>query len=387
MIYVGIDVAKHKHQVAIIDDEGEIYEDDLIIFNNRSGFEKLDNIICEIQTQTNQEAKLGLEDTGHYSASILRFLKGKNYQVYSYNPILVKEFSKVHTLRKTKTDKKDALVIAKLVMGDFEKRERKQDKVTEELKELTRYRSRLGKHQALLKTQYTRILETSFPELATYGQVRYSEYMIQLFKKYPSPKKIAMAHEKTLSKLLGVSSSRFQPDTLKQLAKESVGHYSTITEFELTQTIQQMELFEKQIKEVDKKIQEMMDTLDSPIVTIPGISYRLGSIIIAEIGNILNFRNPGQLLAFAGMEPSIYQSGNYQGTGKMVKRGSPQLRWAMYHASRLVSIYSPTFKKYYEKKLLEGKHYNVVLSHVAKKLIRVIFHLMKTGESYKEVNT
>src|SRR5690606_33427569 len=121
----------------------------------------------------------------------------------------------------------------------------------------------------------------------------------QLLKKYPSPKKIAMAHEKTLSKLLGVNNSRIQPGTLKQLAKESVGCYSSITELELTQTIQQMELFDKQIKEVDKKIQEMMDTLDSPIVTIPGISYRLGSIIIAEIGNILNFQNPAQLLAFA----------------------------------------------------------------------------------------
>lgn len=387
MIYVGIDVAKHKHQVAIIDDKGEIYEDDLIILNNRSDFQKLDAIICRIQKQTNQKCKLAMEDTGHYNAPILQFLQGKNYQVYRYNPILVKEFSKVHTLRKTKTDKADALVIAKMVMGDFEKREQTQDKITVELKELTRYRSRLGKHQALLKTQYTRILETSFPELATYGQVRYSDYMIQLLKKYPSPKKIAMAHEKTLSKLLGVNNSRIQPGTLKQLAKESVGCYSSITELELTQTIQQMELFDKQIKEVDKKIQEMMDTLDSPIVTIPGISYRLGSIIIAEIGNILNFQNPAQLLAFAGMEPSIYQSGKYQGIGKMVKRGSPQLRWAMYHASRLVSIYSPTFKKYYEKKLLEGKYFNVVLSHVAKKLIRVIFHLMRTGESYKEVNT
>ncbi|SFA72567.1 Transposase IS116/IS110/IS902 family protein [Lentibacillus halodurans] len=129
----------------------------------------------------------------------------------------------------------------------------------------------------------------------------------------------------------------------------------------------------------------MMDTLDSPIVTIPGISYRLGNIIIAEIGNIHNFNKPSQLLVFAGMEPSIHQSGKYEGSGKMVKRGSPHLRWAMYHASRLIAIYSPTFKTYYEKKLAEGKHYNVVLSHVSKKLIRVIFQLLRTGEPYKEI--
>lgn len=384
---MGVDVAKHKHQVAIIDDEGEIYEDDLVILNDRSGFQKLDEIIHHIQKETLQECRLAMEDTGHYHAPLLQFLRGKNYQVYRYNPILVKEFSKVHTLRKTKTDKADALVIAKILMVDIEKREQIQDKITGELKELTRYRRRLGKHQSLLKTQYTRILEKSFPELASYGQVRYSDYMMRLLKKYPSPKRLAMAHEKTLIKLVGLNNSRIQPDLLKQLAKESIGCYSEITEFELTQTIQQMDLYDKQIKEVDKKIQEMMDPLDSPIVTIPGISYRLGSTIIAEIGDIHNFDNPGQLLAFAGMEPSIYQSGQYRGTGKMVKRGSPHLRWAMYHASRLISIYSPAFKAYYEKKLSEGKHYNVVLSHVAKKLIRVIFHLMRTGESYNEVYT
>lgn len=385
MIYVGIDVAKLKHQVAIIDDKGEIYEDDLVILNDRSGFQKLDEIIHRIQRETLQECRLSMEDTGHYNAPILKYLREKNYQVYRYNPILVKEFSKVHTLRKTKTDKADALVIAKILMLDIEKGGQIQDKMTEELKDLTRYRMRLRKHQALLKTQYTRILEKSFPELASYGQIRYSDYMMRLLKKYPSPKRLALAHEKSLIKLLRSNNNRIQPDLLRQLAKESIGCYSEITEFELTQTIEQMDLYDKQIKEVDKKIQEMMDKLDSPIVTIPGISYRLGSIIIAEIGGIHNFNNPSQLLAFAGMEPSIYQSGQYQGTGKMVKRGSPHLRWAMYHASRLISIYSPTFKAYYEKKLSEGKHYNVVLSHVAKKLIRVIFHLLRTGEPYREV--
>ncbi|MBM7541489.1 transposase [Amphibacillus cookii] len=218
---------------------------------------------------------------------------------------------------------------------------------------MTRYRRRLGKHQTLLKVQYTRILERSFPELATYGQARHSAYMMRLLKKYPSPRKIVMAHEKTLVKLLGMKS--IKPALFKQLARDSVRGYSSITAFELTQTIQQIDLYDTQIKEVDKKIQEMMDTLDSLIVTIPGISYRLGSIIIAEIGVIFNFQNPGQLLAFAGVQPSIYQSGNYQGKGKMVKRGSSQLRWAMYHASRLVSIYSPTFKTYMRKKASRGK--------------------------------
>ncbi|MBU5266975.1 hypothetical protein [Virgibacillus proomii] len=128
-------------------------------------------------------------------------------------------------------------------MGDFEKREEIQDKVTLDLKELTRYRRRLGKHEALLKTQYTRILEKSFPELAAYGQVRYSNYIMELLKKYPSPKRIAKAHEKTLSKLLGVNNSSLQSQELKRLVKESIGYYSEITEFELIQTIEQLYLY------------------------------------------------------------------------------------------------------------------------------------------------
>lgn len=384
MIYVGIDVAKQKHQVAILDDEGEIYRDGLVIMNNRTGFQELHEILCHIRGETKQDCQIAMEDTGHYSLPILQFFKKNNYSTYCYNPILIKEFSKVHTLRKTKTDKIDALVIAKKLMTDFEKREKKLNETKMELKELTRHRRRLGKHQSFLKTQYTRILEKSFPELATYGQVRHSAYMIKLLKKYPSPKKIAAAHQKTLSNLLGVNNSHVSASKLQQLAKESIGYYSEVTELELTQTIEQLNMYEKQIKKVDKRIQEIMDILDSPIVTIPGISYRLGSIILAEIGDIHNFETPSQLLAFAGMEPSIYESGKSKGSGKMVKRGSPYLRWAMYHAARLIAIYSPTFKTYYEKKMSEGKHYNVVISHVAKKLMRVIFHLLRKGQAYKE---
>ncbi|CAM5595673.1 putative Mini-circle transposase for [Streptomyces afghaniensis 772] [Streptomyces afghaniensis] len=384
MIYVGIDVAKQKHQIAILDDGGEIYRDNLVIQNNYLGFQKLHEILSHIQTETAQECQVALEDTGHYSLPLLQFLRKNRYLTYCYNPILIKEFSKVHTLRKTKTDKIDALMIAKKLMVDWEKREKKQNQTSMELKELTRHRRRMGKHQSFLKTQYTRILEKGFPKLATYGQVRHSAYMIKILKKYPSPKKIAAAHLKTLSSLLGANNSQLSASKLQQLANESIGYHSEVAELELIQTIEQLYLYEKQIKKVDKRIQEIMDILDSPIVTIPGISYQLGSIILAEIGDIHNFKTSSQLLAFAGMEPSIYESGEGKGKGKMVKRGSPYLRWAMYHAARLVAIYSPTFKRYYKKKQAEGKHYNVVISHLAKKLIRVIFHLLRKEEPYKE---
>jgi transposase len=384
MNYVGIDIAKRMHQVVIINNIGETLIRGLVIQNSDLGFQQLHERLRFIQEETGQECQIAMEDTGHYALPILQFLKKHTFRTYCYNPILIKEFSKVHTLRKTKTDKIDALTIAKKLMTDTEKREKKITQSSSELKELTRHRRRLGKHQSFLKTQYTRILEKGFPELATYGQVRHSAYMIHILKKYPSPKRIAGAQIKTLSALLGANNSQLSAIKLQQLAKESIGYHSEVAELELVQIIEQLNLYEKQIKKVDKRIQDIMEILDSPIVTIPGISYRLGSIILAEIGDIHNFNTPSQLLAFAGMEPSIYESGEGVGKGKMVKRGSPNLRWAMYHAARLVAIYSPTFKTYYKKKQSEGKHYNVVISHIAKKLFRVIFHLLKKEVDYQE---
>ncbi|MFC0854795.1 IS110 family transposase, partial [Halalkalibacter oceani] len=247
MIYAGIDVAKQKHQVAILDEEGNVYQDNLAIPNNYAGFQTLHDILSHLQTETAQECQVAMEDTGHYSLPLLQFLEKHGYSTYCYNPLLIKEFSKAHTLRKTKTDKMDALVIAKKLMVDGEKREKKRNQISVELKELTRHRRRLGKHQSFLKTQYTRILEKSFPELATYGKVRHSAYMIKILKNYPSPKKIAAAHSKTLSSLLGGNSSQLSASTLQQLAKESVGYCSEVTELELIQTIEQLDLYEKQI--------------------------------------------------------------------------------------------------------------------------------------------
>ena len=117
---------------------------------------------------------------------------------------------------------------------------------------------------------------------------------------------------------------------------------------------------------------------NTPLITIPGIGYIIAAIILAEIGDINNFSSPAKLLAFAGMEPSTYQSGKYTASNtNMVKHGSTYLRWAIMQAARLVAMREPTFAAYMSKKRSEGKHFNVARSHVGKKLIRVIYHLLK----------
>ena len=178
--------------------------------------------------------------------------------------------------------------------------------------------------------------------------------------------------------------SRDKAIEIRDLARQSIGTNSPSISFELRQVIQTILFLQSQINEIDKELKELIDTLDSPIMTIPGISYVTAAFILAEIGDINNFDSPAKLQAFAGLYPSTYQSGKFTAThSTMVKRGSKYLRWALLTATRLVCMRDKTFNDYKNQKLAEGKHYFVALSHTSKKLIRVIFCLLKTNHSYQ----
>lgn len=210
----------------------------------------------------------------------------------------------------------------------------------------------------------------------------HNQSIYELLKKYPSPYKIQRAR---LSSLLKINHLKTEKALLiYEKAKTAVGLPSNALEFELLQTIQLIELFKQTIIDIDKEIKQLMSTIESPIESIPGISTILGSIILAEIKDIHNFRTPAQLLAFSGLEPSVRQSGLIENEGKIVKRGSTHLRWALIQATKSIARWSPTFNSYLSKKLAQGKHYNVAVSHVAKKLVRIIFHLLKNHKNSDE---
>ncbi|MFL2101397.1 IS110 family transposase [Desemzia sp. FAM 23989] len=389
MIFVGIDVSKKKHDICIIDSDGTILEEHLTIENSKFGFHTLrETILKQDEGSIKSKIKIALEDTGHYSFNLLSFLRNEKYSVFSYNPILIKEFSKSTTLRKTKTDKKDAKLIARKLMSDSRAERFFPDESLTDLKFLTRNRSRLGKYRSESKVQYVRLVDLMFPELSHYVTSLHHNYIFALLKKYPSPKALGKSHLSTLISTLSKASQgkigQKEAEEIRYLAKNSIGQVSTILELEMIQAIEIIEFYTVKIKAVDKQIDVLMRQLNSPITSIPGISNRLGSVILAEVRNINNFKNPAQLLAFSGMEPSVNQSGSHDGKGKMVKRGSSSLRWALHQAARLVAIHSPLFRNYMQKKIREGKHYNVALSHVAKKLVRIIFHLLKNNVTYVE---
>lgn len=387
MIYVGIDVAKSKHDCCILNESGGV-SSAFTFANDKAGFDKLISEIARFSSEKEfKDTKIGLESTGHYSTNITNYLLHKRLSVKIYNPLLVSFKRKAESLRKTKTDKSDSKFLAQLLFHDESEPYLPPVLPISELKTLTRNRSRLVAMRSKLKLSVSRLITILFPELpeAVYSINQKSTYALLL--EFPTAQLIADAHLTKLSNLLRDNSkgkySREKALQIRTLADNSIGLDSRAVGFELQQTIRLIQNLEAEIALLDDEIKSIMDELNSPILSVPGIGYTLGAIILSEIGNIENFQNPNKLLKFAGLEPSVYESGKFKSDNTpMVKRGSPYLRWALLQAARLVAYRDETFHLYQQKKLAEGKHFFVVQGHLAKKLVRVLFQLLKTNSSF-----
>lgn len=383
MLFVGIDVSKSKHDCCILDSNGVVINDSLRISNSKEGFNTLYNtIISYVKSNDLSNIKIGLESTGHYSINITNFLYSKGFNIVTLNPLITNAFRKMTTLRKTKTDKSDAKIIATMLFSDESKSYSPLSYHIDELKSLTRHRYRMIGYRSKLKLSVNRLIDIIFPELPNIVWSIHQNSCYQLLLELPSPKAISECHLTHLTSIISKASNgrygREKALELKQLAANSIGLSNHSLSFELQQTIRLILSVQNEINALDKQIKLVIDEINTPLITIPGIGYIIAAIILAEIGDINNFSSPAKLLAFAGMEPSTYQSGKYTASNtNMVKRGSTYLRWAIMQAARLVAMREPTFAAYMSKKRSEGKHFNVARSHVGKKLIRVIYHLLK----------
>ena len=385
MLFIGIDVAKSKHDCCIIDSDSVVITDSLRISNTKEGFDTLYNaIVSALDSNDFSKVKIGLESTGHYSTNITNYLYSKGFSITVLNPLVTNAFRKAGTLRKTKTDKCDAKVIATMLFSDESKSYSPSLYQIQELKSLTRHRFRMIGYRSKLKISVTRLIDIIFPELPDFVWSIHQASCYQLLLELPSPESIKTCHLTHLTNIISKGSrgkyGREKAMQLRELATNSIGSSNRSLTFELQQTIRLIQSVQTEINALDKQIKLVVDELNTPILTIPGIGYTLAAIILAEIGDINNFSSPSKLLAFAGMEPSTYQSGKYTASKTpMVKRGSSYLRWAVMQAARLVSMRDVTFATYMAKKRSEGKHFNVAQSHVGKKLIRVIFSLLKNN--------
>ncbi|WP_438836527.1 IS110 family transposase [Streptococcus pluranimalium] len=381
MLYIGIDIAKNKHDLTCIDETGETIIMNYRFANSYQGFHQLKLKLKQLSPIT-QDVQIALESTGHYSYNIIAFLRELGYTVFAYNPLIIKDFAKSQSLRKTKTDRKDALLIARKLRSDITPEYYQTDKLMDELKELTRYQNRLIQSRSKSKNLYIRLLDIIFPELHGIVSHLHNQFIYDLLTNYPSPQKLARAHFSSLLKIKRLTADKAHQ--IQEAAKQTIGNASPALSLELVQLIETIKHYDKQINQLQEEMNRLMTELESPITSIPGIGSRLGAIILAEIKTIHNFKNPNQLQAFAGLDPAIYQSGQMDNTGHMVKRGSSYLRYALIQAAKLISMYSPHFKAYLRLKISQGKHYNVAVTHVAKKLTRIIYHLLKTNQTFDE---
>lgn len=387
MIYVGIDVAKDKHDCFITNSDGEALFNVFTIANNLEGFNDLFNKIISVETNPDN-VKIGLEATGHYNYNLLGFLIDKGLPTFVINPLHTNLFRKSLSLRLTKTDKVDARTIALMMMSGVNLQSYSDKSYhNEELKSLTRYRFDKVQERAKLKTSVARLMVILFPELEKLVPTLHMASVYALMTEFPSAKAIAEAHLTRLSNLLQKTSrghyTKNDALLIREAARTSIGTSMPAKSLELKHTIKLIQEISSEIDEIEQQIELIMNTLNSPITTIPGINLRMGAMILAEIGDFSRFDSPDKILAYAGLSPTTYQSGQLDSSySHMEKRGSRYLRYSLFNAAKFVCIWDPTFSAYLAKKRAEGKHYNVAVSHAAKKLVRVIYQLEKTGQPY-----
>ena len=390
MIYVGIDVAKDKRDCFITNFDGEVLFKAFTIANNLDGFNDLYQKIVSV-TEDITKVKVGLEATGHYSYNLLGYLIDKSLPTYVINPLHTNLYRKSLSLRQTKTDKVDARTIASMLMSDVNLKSYSDISYhNEELKSLTRYRFDKVKERAKLKSSVSRLVCILFPELEKLVPTLHMASVYAMLSEFPGAKQVADTHLTRLTNLLSESSKgRYGKETaiaFRNAARTSIGSNMPAKSLELKHTIKLIRELTSDIDEIEHEIKLIMDEINSPILSIPGINYRMGAMIIAEIGDFNRFDSPDKILAYAGLSPSTYQSGQLDGAySHMEKRGSRYLRYALYNAAKYVCHWDPTFAEYLAKKRAEGKHYNVAISHAVKKLVRVIYHLEKTNQQYIKV--
>ena len=392
MVCVGIDVAKDKHDCFILSSEGEVLADVFTIPNNMDGFQLLmEKIRC--CTSSQDSIKVGLEATGHYSYNLLGFLLDNGLATYVLNPLHTNLYRKSLSLRKTKTDRVDARTIAAMLLSDVGLKPYTDTAYhNEELKSLTRYRFDKVKERAKLKQSISRLVCILFPELEKLVPSLHLASVYALLEEFPGAKQIAVANLTRLKFLLADASKghygRDMAVTIRDTARASIGSFMPAKSLELRHTIRLIRELDAEIADIESSIQSIMEQLHSPITTIPGIGFRMAAMILAEVGDFSRFDSPDKVLAYAGLSPSTYQSGQLNNCyAHMEKRGSRYLRYAIYNATKYVCHWDPTFAAYLAKKRAEGKHYNVALSHAEKKLVRLIYAMEKSGLPYQPRTT
>lgn len=384
MIYVGIDIAKNTHWASAMNSDGEILLEPFSFQNNNEGFQKFTS---KLSSFDKQKMLIGLESTAHYGENIISYLFNLDYKIGLINPIQTSNLRKSN-IRKTKNDKVDTYIIIKsLTLNNYTlvtSREINNIK----LKGLSRSRHNLIVMRSRSKIQLASFIDQLFPELYQFFKGNlHLNVSYQLLKQFSSPKDISSLHLTKLTNILYDNSrGKYKKEDairLRELAKTSVGIDNPTLSLQIKQAIFQIELYTAQIEEVEKLSKQILDEMESKLLTIPGMSYNQATVIHGFIGDINRFSKSCQLLAYAGLDPSVYQSGNFEARStRMSKRGNSLLRYNLVYAAHNLVLNNKTFKEYYTLKRSQGKSHYCALGHAAHKLVRVIFKMLKSNVDF-----
>ena len=380
--YVGIDVAKFKHDFTVVTSDGEVIVESTTFKNDLKGFETIKDSLSNLDHS--QEIKIGLESTGHYHKNLVNFLTEQGYKVSVLNPYLVHGFIKSRTLRKQKTDNLDCMWIAKYLQSEDFKAYQSKLYPCEELKSLTRNRNKIVRERSNQLVTVTNCLDCIFPEFKGFFDGKLSKSALALLFEYNTVESIknltASKIQKVRDKHKGIRIGKFFD--IRDAAKITIGVPNDSVSFIMKQAIYQIFSLDEILKSYDEQINKIMDDQNSVLESIPGVGRSSVASIIGEYNNFQGFPDADKLLAYAGLECSRYQSGESDYHGHMVKRGSPFLRYTLMNLAISLKNHNAIFKEYYLKKRNEGKNYRVALNHVVRKFLRIAFKLVSTNQKF-----
>lgn len=387
MFFVGIDIAKKSHEVAAIDGKGNIVIKPFKFSNSMKGFEKLLTALRSLSDDLS-DLELGMEATGHYWLNLYTRLVECGYTVHVINPVQSDALRGLY-IRQTKNDAKDAFIIAELIRFGRYSETSLTDGDLIALRELTRQRFYLVDCVSDAKRKVISFIDKIFPEYQTLFSDTFGVTSLELLSHYTSPDVIAELDTELFSDFLrSVSKGRFglqKAREIQSLAKNTFGSFlfADSATLAIRQFLQQIRLLEEQIAELDEYIADKLSTFDTQLTTIVGVGNTLAAVFVAEIGDINRFDAPDKLAAFAGIDPSVRQSGEFNGTCcRMSKRGSPYLRRAFWLAAVAGIRTNAALRALYDKKRSQGKAHAVAVSVVMRKLCNIVYAVMKTGLPY-----
>ncbi len=388
MILVGIDIGKNKHTFSIIDKgTGEILLNPSVFDNNQTGFLYL---IQKLSNYAKSELLIGMEDTGHYHFALLKYLLDNQYTVALINPTTTDLTRKIQG-GITKNDTLDSITICDVISSNHRKKPYRITKVNRfdlyEQKQLTRHHHNLKEELNIYKNRLQKCIDIVFPEFNSLFNSKYGIVYMNVLKTFSSANAIANADIRNIRKCFELKGRggriSLSAEQLKTTAKVSVGIPSVAEEIQIRHLVCQIELLEEQLSEIDKRIEEFSIKNNSTILSIPGISHFSGTSIIAELGDICNYQKSSQIIKFAGVAPYHYESSQFMAQHTAItKKGSRYLRKTLYQIILPVTNNNEVFRTYYNKKLAEGKGHRCAQGHCIRKLLRVIYHLLTTGQQF-----